>query len=157
MDFRAMPITVSSFFMHHHDHHQGTRVFNKLYCAQAALGATCWPQIADQRGPHWKLSRNHHRAINRSDLDRQIEPNGERPSETGVQGTQMVMMGWKWGNDGTTMGRRWRNDGVTMARRWHDNGMTMGRQWGDDVATIGRQWGEFWWNKSKTITCPQDF
>ena len=82
-----MPITVSSFFMHHHDHHQGTRVFNKLYCAQAALGATCWPQIADQRGPHWKLSRNHHRAINRSDLDRQIEPNGAGPSETGVQGS----------------------------------------------------------------------
>ena len=54
MDFRAMPITVSSFFMHHHDHHQGTRVFNKL-----TVVATCWPQIADQRGPHWKLSRNH--------------------------------------------------------------------------------------------------
>ena len=88
-----MPITVSSFFMHHHDHHQGTRVFNKLYCAQAALGATCWPQIADQRGPHWKLSRNHHRAINRSDLDRQIEPNGERPSETGVQGSLLQAVG----------------------------------------------------------------
>lgn len=27
-DIRAMPITVSSFFMHHHDHHQA-RVFNK--------------------------------------------------------------------------------------------------------------------------------
>ena len=58
-----------------------------------ALGATCWPQIADQRGPHWKLSRNHHRAINRSDLDRQIEPNGERPSEPGEHGADGAMTG----------------------------------------------------------------
>ena len=80
-----------------------------------ALGATCWPQIADQRGPHWKLSRNHHRAINRSDLDRQIEPNGARPSETGVQGGPR-------GNDEVTMGRRWSDDGLTIGRRWNDDG-----------------------------------